>query len=127
MKEAPDIINSTEQERRDYIKQRFPCVADCDMCGLCKVFHGKDAETAYDDYISGVRTFLMYQRITKDDYCKQQISIIILPALSGLFYYMLLLLRIPEHTLWMEWNFREVGGWFLRGKEVVAFFATASD
>ena len=99
MREAPDIINSTEQERRDYIKQRFPCVADCDMCGLCKVFHGKDAETAYDDYISGVRTFLMYQRITKDDYCKQQISIIILPALSGLFYYMLLLLRRPEHTL----------------------------
>ena len=58
MKEAPDIINSTEQERRDYIKQRFPCIADCDMCGLCRVFHGKDAETAYDDYISGVRTFL---------------------------------------------------------------------
>ena len=58
MKEAPDIINSTEQERRDYIKQRFPCIADCDTCGLCKVFHGKDAETAYDDYIIGVRTFL---------------------------------------------------------------------
>ncbi|SHI49494.1 hypothetical protein SAMN02745725_00515 [Pseudobutyrivibrio xylanivorans DSM 14809] len=58
MKEAPDIIKSTEQERRDYIKQRFPCIADCDMCGLCKVFHGKDAETAYDDYIIGVRTFL---------------------------------------------------------------------
>ena len=58
MKEAPDIINSTEQERRDYIKQRFPCVADCDMCGLCKVFHGKDAQTAYADYIQGKRTFL---------------------------------------------------------------------
>ena len=58
MKEAPDIINSTEQERRDYIKKRFPCIADCDMCGLCKVFHGKDVETAYDDYISGIRSFL---------------------------------------------------------------------
>ncbi len=29
----------------------------CDMCGLCKVFHGKDPENAYDDYIKGVRTF----------------------------------------------------------------------
>ena len=58
MKEAPDIINSTEQERRDYIKKRFPCIADCDMCGLCKVFHGKDAETAYKDYIDGNKSFL---------------------------------------------------------------------
>jgi hypothetical protein len=28
------------------------------MCGLYKVFHGKDAETAYADYIQGNRTFL---------------------------------------------------------------------
>ncbi len=54
---APEIKESTAEERRAYIKERFPCIADCDMCGLCKVFHGKDAETAYDDYISGVRTF----------------------------------------------------------------------
>ena len=30
---------------------------DCDMCGLCKVFRGKDPENAYDDYIKGKRTF----------------------------------------------------------------------
>lgn len=40
------------------MKERFPCIADCDMCGLCKVFHGMDAETAYDDYIQGKRSFL---------------------------------------------------------------------
>ncbi len=33
------------------------CIADCDMCGLGKVFHGKDPENAYDDYIKGIRTF----------------------------------------------------------------------
>lgn len=55
---APDITNSTLEERRLFIKDRFPCIADCDMCGLCKVFHGKDAETAYDDYIQGKRTFM---------------------------------------------------------------------
>ncbi len=27
------------------------------MCGLCKVFHGKDPELAYKDYIQGERSF----------------------------------------------------------------------
>ncbi|MBP1585261.1 MAG: hypothetical protein ILP17_06175 [Lachnospiraceae bacterium] len=58
MHEAPDILNSTEEERRAYIKERFPCIADCDMCGLCKVFHGKDGEQAYADYITGKRSFM---------------------------------------------------------------------
>ena len=54
---APEINNSTAEERRTYIKERFPCIADCDMCGLCKVFRGKDPEMAYDDYINGTRSF----------------------------------------------------------------------
>ena len=54
---APEISESTVEERRAYIKGRFPCIADCDMCGLCKVFHGKDPELAYDDYIKGMRSF----------------------------------------------------------------------
>ena len=58
MNEAPDIFFSTVEERRVYIKQRFPCLADCDMCGLCRVFHGKDPENAYADYINGDRSFL---------------------------------------------------------------------
>ena len=55
--QAPEIELSTEDERRKYIKDRFPCIADCDMCGLCKVFHGKDPEMAYNDYILGRRSF----------------------------------------------------------------------
>ena len=58
MNSAPEIKGSTEEERRAYIKNRFPCIADCDMCGLCKVFRGKDAETAYADYINGTRSFM---------------------------------------------------------------------
>ena len=58
MSNAPDITSSTQEERRRYIKERFPCIADCDMCGLCKVFRGKDAETAYKEYIDGERSFL---------------------------------------------------------------------
>ena len=57
MLSAPEINDSTVEERRAYIKERFPCIADCDMCGLCKVFHGKDAETAHTDYIQGHRSF----------------------------------------------------------------------
>ncbi len=57
MASAPKIQESTSEERRAYIKDRFPCIADCDMCGLCKVFRGKDAETAYADYINGNRSF----------------------------------------------------------------------
>lgn len=58
MSSAPEITSSTKEERRLYIKERFPCIADCDMCGLCKVFRGKDAETAYKEYIDGERSFL---------------------------------------------------------------------
>lgn len=57
MENAPEISLSTTDERRTYIKNKFPCIADCDMCGLCKVFRGMDPETAYNDYIQGNRTF----------------------------------------------------------------------
>ena len=57
MDKAPIISESTVENRREYIKNRFPCISDCDMCGLCKVFHGKDPEIAFDDYIKGTRSF----------------------------------------------------------------------
>ena len=57
MDHAPDITNSTTEERRQYIKETFPCIADCDMCGLCTVFRGEDAESAYSAYIRGERSF----------------------------------------------------------------------
>lgn len=55
---APEVATSTEEERREYIKRTFPCIADCDMCGLCTVFKGKDPELAYADYIKGKREFM---------------------------------------------------------------------
>ena len=54
---APALHESTIEERRIYIRERFPCISDCDMCGQCTIFHGKDAEQAYDDYIMGRRSF----------------------------------------------------------------------
>jgi hypothetical protein len=60
---APDILKSTAEQRRDYIKTKYPCISDCEICGLCKVFHGKDPENAYDDYIMGRRSF---QKVSED-------------------------------------------------------------
>ena len=64
MTDAPLIEMSSAEERRAFIKGKYPCLADCDMCGLCKVFHGKDPENAYDDYIKGTRSFA----VVSDDY-----------------------------------------------------------
>lgn len=55
---APEIEESTEEERKEYIKNAFKCIADCDMCGLCTVFKGKDPELVYTDYIAGKRDFM---------------------------------------------------------------------
>ena len=55
---APDIASSTAEERRAFIQARYPCIADCDMCGLCKVFRGRDAEHAFADYINGERSYM---------------------------------------------------------------------
>lgn len=53
MAQAPSISNSTRDERLAYVRQRYVCIADCDACGICALFHGRDAETALADYIDG--------------------------------------------------------------------------
>lgn len=55
---SPKIDESTEEERRQFIRNTFKCIADCDMCGLCIIFRGKDPEVAYSDYIKGKRDYL---------------------------------------------------------------------
>ncbi|MBR1797750.1 MAG: hypothetical protein IJ757_07050 [Clostridiales bacterium] len=54
---VPSIDNSTEEERRAFIKNKYPCIADCDMCGLCTVFRGHDAEVAFAAYIRGEQSY----------------------------------------------------------------------
>lgn len=52
---APEIGKSTEAERRDFVIQAYKCIGDCDACGICRIFKGKDPEIALDDFISGKR------------------------------------------------------------------------
>ena len=54
----PEIENSTREEREQCIRKMFQCISDCDLCGLCKVFRGKEPEIAYQDYIDGKKSFL---------------------------------------------------------------------
>ncbi|MDO4806630.1 MAG: hypothetical protein Q4A07_05215 [Coriobacteriales bacterium] len=49
----PSIHASTVEERRAYVRKKYACIADCDACGLCKLFHQQDPETALADYIDG--------------------------------------------------------------------------
>lgn len=41
------------EERRDFVRERYQCISNCDLCGLCALFHGRDAQTALTDYIDG--------------------------------------------------------------------------
>lgn len=50
---APAVASSTREERLAYVRERYHCIADCDACGLCKIFPGGNAEQALADYIDG--------------------------------------------------------------------------
>ena len=115
---APDISNSTVEERREYIKRTYPCIANCDMCGLCQVFHGKDAETAYDDYITGKRSFMD----VSTDYRRWFGNKIIIPFYSYHWQYYLYFIKtsLPEVNAKnpIYHDFTKV-----TAKNVVAFFS----
>ena len=53
----PDIESSTIEQRREAVQSYFRCKGDCDLCGLCKVFKGKEPVSAFQDYIDGKRSF----------------------------------------------------------------------
>ncbi len=55
---APDIANSTRDERREYVLDAWRCLHDCEACGKCRILKGKDPETLYSDYIEGVRSYM---------------------------------------------------------------------
>ena len=57
-KEPPSIEGSSRMDRLWFIKEKYPCIADCDQCGLCASFHGQDPTIAFGDYIDGRATFL---------------------------------------------------------------------
>lgn len=54
---APTLAASTREEREAYVRERFVCLGNCDLCGLCKIFHGTNPEQAMQPYIDGQEEF----------------------------------------------------------------------
>lgn len=50
---APLVADSTREERASYVDEHYHCISDCDLCGLCSVFHGREPMIALADYING--------------------------------------------------------------------------
>ncbi len=63
MGSPPNIETSTTAEREKYIYDNFYCRGNCEICGLCQIYHGKSPELVYSDYIDGKRSF---QEIAKE-------------------------------------------------------------
>ena len=55
---APDITNSTRQEREAYVLEKWRCLNNCELCGKCNLLRGRNAEIVYADYINGVRSYM---------------------------------------------------------------------
>ena len=53
----PNPKTSSREERENYIKERFQCKGNCDICGFCAAYHGLSAEIVYKDYIDGKSEF----------------------------------------------------------------------
>ena len=50
---APDIHNSTKEERLEYVLDKWRCCNNCEICGKCNILRGRDAEIVYEEYIEG--------------------------------------------------------------------------
>ena len=55
---APDVEQSTREERLRYVEDRWKCLNDCELCGKCRILKGRDAEILYADYIDGIRSYM---------------------------------------------------------------------
>jgi len=64
---VPDIEGSTKEERLEAVKNKFRCISDCDSCGLCKVFKGRDPSVVYQDYIDGRCSYLEISRRLREE------------------------------------------------------------
>lgn len=55
--EAPRVAESSREERRAYVERTYPCLSDCDLCGNCAAFHGREPLVAFMDYVNGKAEF----------------------------------------------------------------------
>ena len=59
LKKQKVIIEATsEEERLAYIRERWECMHNCELCGKCHILKGSDAEELYAEYIEGKRSYI---------------------------------------------------------------------
>ncbi len=46
------------QDRLAYVREKWECMHNCELCGKCHILKGRDAETLYADYIEGKRSYI---------------------------------------------------------------------
>ena len=46
------------QDRLAYVREKWECMHNCELCGKCHILKGHDAETLYADYIEGKRSYI---------------------------------------------------------------------
>ena len=51
------VVESTREERLEFIREEFKCLGNCPICGKCSFLRGREAEDLYADYIEGHRSF----------------------------------------------------------------------
>lgn len=49
----PSIAESTRGDRLAYVRKRYECISNCDVCGICATFGGTSPEQVLSDYIEG--------------------------------------------------------------------------
>ena len=54
---APDIEQSTQEERLAYVRKAWQCMHNCELCGKCHILKGRNAETLYAEYIEGKKSY----------------------------------------------------------------------
>lgn len=55
---VPSIDTSTKEERLEYVRKKWECMYNCELCGKCHILKGRNAETLYADYIEGKRSYM---------------------------------------------------------------------
>ena len=54
---APDIEQSTQEERLAYVREAWQCMHNCELCGKCHILKGRNVETLYAEYIEGKKSY----------------------------------------------------------------------
>ena len=54
----PSIETSTRDERQAYVREKWECMHNCELCGKCDVLKGRSEEILYADYIDGKRSYM---------------------------------------------------------------------